>query len=595
LGIRRFCRLAGCVAALAALSAMTVPSIAGATPKVKYTYLSLGDSLAFGYSAHAFYENEATGDPVSAFEKGFASDYFAKINTGGKIQFVNDGCPGETSESLIGNSATLLSELNGAVQGKVPEPVTGEAPCAYQAAGLPLHHPYVGKSQLESALETIATAKAAGRPVKGITIDIGANDTLHVVAKIEKEVEARQERIVATKAKKAGEDAIDELAEAEAARKVGVFLYTKAEETCETDDPGNGPAFCASTSPYEKPPAMSGEFYTYAEVFEGQYKAAHEGEVVEKYDEYLTKFLPENIGADHVYATHECEVIAEGLYGPGAGPLYGPAVCASEYMNDHITVEYALEGGYLEAYAEGVGEAFAANYLAVHGAELAKEGHEVATTAIETAAPALFEQIETNEVGILSALRSADPHAKIIFVGTYNPYGRVGGLVAGHEELQPGFNALLAKLNASEALTLKKHPLKACFVNEENLFNPASVSNTLANEELEEVQLDEWLNMANPGTTQVPDEATLTSGSAEITAVAEPFLEKGNTVTATNLPAGTTVVSVNNVTKTAVLSKKATGSGTEAISIGKKDGGDIHATTLGYEEMAGQIEKTCTF
>jgi len=586
LGIRRFCRLAGCVAALAALSAMTVPSVAGATPKVKYTYLSLGDSLAFGYSAQTFNENEALGDPASAFEKGFANDYFAKVNSGGKVQFVNDGCPGETTESLIGNNASLISEINLDVNGKVSEPVKGEAPCAYQAAGLPLHHPYSGKSQLESALETIATDKAAGKKVKAITLDIGANDTLHKVAEIEKEVEARQERIVATKAKKAGEDAIDELAEAEAARKIGIFLYTKAEEECEADDPGHGSEFCASEV---------GGGHTYAEYFEGKYKEEHELEVVEKYDEYLAGYLPNNIGPDHTYAVAQCEAIAEADYGPGAGPVYGPDVCASEYEHDHITVEYALEGGYLESYAEGVGKAYAARYLAEHGAELSKEGHEVATKAIEIAAPALFEQIETNVVGILTVLRDADPSAKIIFVGTYDPYGRVGGLVANHEELQPGFNALLASLSASETITLKKHPIKACFVNEENLFNPASVSNTLANEELEELQLDEWTNMANPNTTNVPDEATLTSGSAEITAVAYPFLEKGNKVSATNLPSGTTVVSVNNTAKTAILSQKATGSGTEAITIGKKDGGDIHATALGYEKMAEHIAASCSF
>src|SRR5271155_1759564 len=54
---RRFCCLLGSLAALVALAAMSVPSIAAAgTAKdlklqpIKNTYLALGDSLAFGYS-----------------------------------------------------------------------------------------------------------------------------------------------------------------------------------------------------------------------------------------------------------------------------------------------------------------------------------------------------------------------------------------------------------------------------------------------------------------------------------------------------------------------------------------------------------------
>ena len=72
LGIRRFCRLLGCVAALVALSAMAVPSIAAAKKpvKVKETYLALGDSLAFGYSQQLFNENEKTAENPTAFEHG---------------------------------------------------------------------------------------------------------------------------------------------------------------------------------------------------------------------------------------------------------------------------------------------------------------------------------------------------------------------------------------------------------------------------------------------------------------------------------------------------------------------------------------------
>ncbi len=189
LGVRRLCRLLGCVAALAALSAMTMPSIAAAkTPKVKKTYLALGDSLAFGYSQQLFNENEKTFENPAAFEHGYASDYYKEINIGGKIGFVNDGCPGETTGSLIGEGPVLTAIH--AIPGLAG--VTGEAACAYHKSGLPLHHEYGGtKSQLESAIETVAVAKAEGKPVKAISIDIGANDQLHFVARIEAEVKAK--------------------------------------------------------------------------------------------------------------------------------------------------------------------------------------------------------------------------------------------------------------------------------------------------------------------------------------------------------------------------------------------------------------------
>jgi len=573
LGIRRFCRLAGCVAALAALSAMTLPSVAAAKPpKVRYTYLSLGDSLAFGYSTQAFNENLTNGDQASHFENGYTNDYFAKVNAGGKVALVNDGCPGETTESLIGNNPALLAGLNAALKGKIPEPVTGEAPCAYQTAGLPLHHPYPGKSQLESALETLAVAAAEHKPVKGITLDIGSNDTLHVVAKVEKEVEARQKTKVEEKAKIEAEFEIDEKVEHNAEEEVGVFLYIKAGETCEADDPGHGAELCASE--YD----ASG--HTYREVFEGQYKATHEAEVV-------GLFLHEEENYVQEKATDTCEA--------DFGPSW-EAVCASEYDASGHTYYEVFEGqivGELTAEGKAKGEADGAKYLAEHGAELVKEGHELATKAIEAAAPALFEQINVNEVGILSAIRNTGFKGKIIFVGAYDPYGRVKYLSVGHAELAPGFNALLAALNSSTQTTLHKHPLKACFVNNENLFNPASVSNTVPNEELEENQLFAWTNMANGNVTNVPDVATLTESSAEITGIKYPFLAKGDKVSATNLPAGTTVVSVSG--STAILSKAATGSGTELITIGKSDGGDIHATKEGYEKMAGNIDKSCAF
>jgi len=193
IGARRAHRMLGCMVALVALAAMAfAPAIASAhkTPRVRHTYLALGDSLAFGYSQQLFNENEKSGENPFGFEHGYTNDYLNLINSSGKYQLVNLGCPGETSASLIGTK--LAGELNVALAGQLPVPVTGEEPCEYHRVdGLRLHHEYGGtKSQLESALAVIAEEKAKGTPVKMVSLNDGANDELHLVKKLEAEATA---------------------------------------------------------------------------------------------------------------------------------------------------------------------------------------------------------------------------------------------------------------------------------------------------------------------------------------------------------------------------------------------------------------------
>jgi hypothetical protein len=180
-----FRRMIGCAFALVlVVSAMFASTAAAKTPVTK-SYLALGDSLAFGYSQQLLNENAPIGDPASAFEHGYANYYFSASK--GKeqgSQLINNGCPGETTDSMIGNGAL----------GKALDP-EGEAPCAYhnteRAPGffLPLHHEYGSHttSQLENALGTIAGLNAAGKPVTTITLNIGANDELRQIAKCEAE------------------------------------------------------------------------------------------------------------------------------------------------------------------------------------------------------------------------------------------------------------------------------------------------------------------------------------------------------------------------------------------------------------------------
>ncbi|MCL2769539.1 MAG: SGNH/GDSL hydrolase family protein [Solirubrobacterales bacterium] len=153
-------RASGAAVAIAAVCAMAAAP-AGAEEHghghgrghghVRGTYLALGDSLAFGYS-QAKFEALAPQDPAAAFDTGYVDDFARFLKRFEHVQVVNDGCPGETTESMM-------------------------KACAYQEAGLPLHHPYPKESQLSNALAYIA---AHPGEVGTISIDIGANDALGV-------------------------------------------------------------------------------------------------------------------------------------------------------------------------------------------------------------------------------------------------------------------------------------------------------------------------------------------------------------------------------------------------------------------------------
>ena len=154
-------RLLVCVAALAVFGALALAPAAGATG-VGSTYLALGDSLAYGYHQAQFQEElEAKGYVEAAnFNDGYGDDFGAALRLlNPKLQIVNDGCPGETTETMIEGSGV------------------GPEYCAGGPTGSPfpkafLHHPYPG-TQLEDAL-----AIAAEPGVGTITLDIGANDVL---------------------------------------------------------------------------------------------------------------------------------------------------------------------------------------------------------------------------------------------------------------------------------------------------------------------------------------------------------------------------------------------------------------------------------
>ena len=181
---------------------------------------------------------------------------------------------------------------------------------------------------------------------------------------------------------------------------------------------------------------------------------------------------------------------------------------------------------------------------------------------IKAALPAEFAQIDTNVVGILTAIKMDGFKGKIIFEGPYDPYGRVGGINKEHKELEPGFNAAAAALTGLEQGTFAANPhLKAvCYSNAETLFNAALSVTEKANPseyspaELaligqEEINLDKWTYMANFTPFEYAPGKVLNYGES---------------------------VKVGPVTLSA-------------------DGPDIHATKEGYEEMGKGMLSTCSF
>ncbi len=134
------------------------PSRPGFRPPVASSYLALGDSLAFGYSEAKFdslYPDENPADYETGYVNDFA-DVLKLFNPG--LQIVNDGCPGETTESFI------------------------HGPCAYvDPDGFTLHHPYAGGPSSSQLSDALAYLEAHPGSVNPITIDIGANDALGLI------------------------------------------------------------------------------------------------------------------------------------------------------------------------------------------------------------------------------------------------------------------------------------------------------------------------------------------------------------------------------------------------------------------------------
>jgi lysophospholipase L1-like esterase len=190
--VRSHGRLIGCCMALAlALSAVVfAPVASAAVPPPITTYVAIGDSLAFGYTQEKSEEN-TPNEPPSYFENGYASEYakrFLKKENPGLV-LVNNGCPGETTDSLFGTGPL----------GKAVDP-TGTQACPYHfVLGLPLHTSLATLSQAENAISQLnpcfvkKSVCAPSHEIKMVTFNMAGNDELASIAKCKAEVKTEFE------------------------------------------------------------------------------------------------------------------------------------------------------------------------------------------------------------------------------------------------------------------------------------------------------------------------------------------------------------------------------------------------------------------
>lgn len=151
------------------LAAAAVLPAAGA-PAQRY-HLALGDSLAYGFQSHKF------GQPPSAFRTGYADLLAARLEHGRRLpELVNYGCVGETTGSFVAG------------------------PCAWSAAGLPMHDPYAG-AQLDAAVRFLEAHR--GR-VDVVTLSLWGNDANAFVASCNGDVQCIVEGAPAAIARLAG-------------------------------------------------------------------------------------------------------------------------------------------------------------------------------------------------------------------------------------------------------------------------------------------------------------------------------------------------------------------------------------------------------
>jgi len=176
--------ISGVVAATAVCALVFAPAASAA--KLGTTYLALGDSLAYGFHQAQFEGELAVDSPLgvgtcvfgecimpATFNDGYVNDFGAalKVFKPG-LRVINDGCPGETTDTMINGPGAGFYDGSGV-------PFINDA-CANGPGESPfplvwLHHPYAPSANGSQLSDALAILKANPN-VSPITLDIGSND-----------------------------------------------------------------------------------------------------------------------------------------------------------------------------------------------------------------------------------------------------------------------------------------------------------------------------------------------------------------------------------------------------------------------------------
>jgi hypothetical protein len=431
-------RLIGCclVLALALATALSMPSMARA--QTAHKYLALGDSLAFGYSLGQYHIGEEKGfeDPA-LFNKGYVNAYYKNLvaqatKLGQGVVLQNNGCPGETSGSLIGTDPTVVGTLNFALKEFQKE------------HGLP---PVKGENQSKVEQEKLD---------KGFkNAEVAADKKFkeeYAIAKITKSELASKE--ATAKATREGQEAaVAPLGSAAPCLYEGswdVFKAVGKGGPLHHPYPGSQleDALATLGEPTEVP-------ITTVTLNIGPNDELHalggiEGEVKAKVEAKLAKIGAEAAGK--YFFEHKEELEKEGK--EAAEKYFGEnkpkidEVCGEKAVEEtgetegeafekafakcEETVFKLVDEAAIGAKLKPVGEGAAGKYFVENSFAIGEESEKEASEKVKAALPALLGQLNSNLAGIGTALRhakdlglgAANYEGRVFFQEQYNPFGK---------------------------------------------------------------------------------------------------------------------------------------------------------------------------
>jgi hypothetical protein len=175
-----------CVAMLVSAALVIAPAGASAAAEPTTTYLALGDDFSFGFTQEKF-EVHFPNESPSYFDEGWINYFYAKLKgkeeIGKSLRLVNNGCPGETSNGLIGENEALGGKKSTEGPGGIQGPGDWH-PCRYHFVnGFPLHNSLGTLSQLEDTMGAVLPKENT----KVISLQMGGNDELAGIEECKKE------------------------------------------------------------------------------------------------------------------------------------------------------------------------------------------------------------------------------------------------------------------------------------------------------------------------------------------------------------------------------------------------------------------------